>query len=130
MGFCFYANNLPRSFPPLGALAAYCKGTTTIKGVNRLAHKESNRALTLKNEFEKMHVPILLQNDVMVVEGKKKPVSATVHSHHDHRIAMACAIAALQAEGETIILEAEAINKSYADFYYHLKSLNTSLQIT
>ena len=130
VGFDFDATDCPDLFPPLVALAAYCKGTTIIKGVNRLAHKESNRALTLKNEFEKMGVTILLQNDVMVVEGKKKPVGATVHSHHDHRIAMACAVAALQAEGETIILEAEAINKSYPDFYYHLKSLNTSLQIT
>jgi 3-phosphoshikimate 1-carboxyvinyltransferase len=129
-GFDFDATDCPDLFPPLVALAAYCKGTTTIKGVSRLAHKESNRALTLKNECEKMGVVILLQDDVMVVESKKKPVGATVHSHHDHRIAMACAVAALQAEGDTVILNAEAINKSYPDFYFHLKTLNTSMQIT
>src|SRR5687768_685895 len=115
VGFDFDATDCPDLFPPLVALAAYCKGTTTIKGVNRLVHKESNRAATLKNEFEKMGVTILLQNDVMVIESKKKPAGATVHSHHDHRIAMACAVAALQTEGETIILDAEAINKSYPD---------------
>ena len=49
--------------------------------------------------------------------------AAAVHSHHDHRIAMACAVAALKAEGDTIIEEAEAINKSYPDFYEHLKGL-------
>ncbi len=130
VGFDFDATDCPDLFPPLVAFAAYCKGTTTIKGVNRLMHKESNRAQTLKSEFEKMHVTIQLQNDVMIIESKNKPVGATVHSHHDHRIAMACAVAALQAEGETIILEAEAINKSYPDFYYHLKTINALLQIT
>ncbi len=129
-GFNFDATDCPDLFPPLVALAAYCTGTTIIKGVSRLAHKESNRALTLKKEFEKMGVVILLQDNVMVVESKKKPVGATVHSHHDHRIAMACAVAALKAEGDMVILNSEAINKSYPDFYLHLKGLNTSMQTT
>ena len=43
---------------------------------------------------------------------------------------MACAVAALKAKGQTTIHSAEAINKSYPDFYDHLKRLNASLQIT
>lgn len=127
--FDFDATDCPDLFPPLVALATYCKGTSAITGVSRLTHKESNRALSLKNEFGKLGVNILLQDDIMLIEGSK-PVGATVHSHHDHRIAMACAVAALQADGQTIIHEAEAINKSYPDFYDHLKRLNASLQIT
>ena len=46
-----------------------------------------------------------------------------MHSHHDHRIAMACAVAALKATGETVISEAQAINKSYPDFYEHIQAL-------
>ncbi|MBL7749405.1 MAG: 3-phosphoshikimate 1-carboxyvinyltransferase, partial [Chitinophagaceae bacterium] len=45
--FYFDATDCPDLFPPLVALAAYCKGKTTIKGVSRLTHKESNRAVTL-----------------------------------------------------------------------------------
>ena len=52
---------------------------------------------------------------------------AVTHSHHDHRIAMACAVAGLKADGETIIENAEAINKSYPNFYEHLKMLGTSI---
>jgi len=50
-----------------------------------------------------------------------------VHSHHDHRIAMACAVAALGGEGEVIIEEAEAINKSYPEFYQHLQYLGATV---
>lgn len=129
--FHFNATDCPDLFPPLVALAAYCNGTTVIEGVSRLTHKESNRALTLQQEFLKLGVTITLQDDLMMIEGGVKLKSAIVHSHHDHRIAMACAVAALQADGETIIEEAEAVNKSYPGFYEDLKLLNAdvSLQI-
>lgn len=121
--FHFDATDCPDLFPPLVALASFCEGTTVIEGVSRLAHKESNRGLTLQEEFGKMGIEIKLQDDLMLVEGGKRINAATVHSHHDHRIAMACAVAALKANGETTIEEAEAINKSYPTFYSDLKSL-------
>jgi 3-phosphoshikimate 1-carboxyvinyltransferase len=54
---------------------------------------------------------------------------ATVHSRHDHRIAMACAVGALRATGALTIEEAEAIDKSYPDFYRHLQQLGATLSI-
>ncbi|OQP43158.1 3-phosphoshikimate 1-carboxyvinyltransferase [Niastella yeongjuensis] len=121
--FQFDATECPDLFPPLVALAAYCKGTTVIEGVKRLTHKESNRALTLQEEFGKMGVEIELQDDLMLIKGGNGLKGAAVHSHHDHRIAMACAVAALKANGETVISEAQAINKSYPDFYEHIQAL-------
>ncbi len=121
--FHFDATDCPDLFPPLVALASFCEGTTVIEGVSRLAHKESNRGLTLQEEFGKMGIEITLQDDLMLVKGGTGLKAATVHSHHDHRIAMACAVAALRAEGETTIEEAEAINKSYPTFYSDLKNL-------
>jgi 3-phosphoshikimate 1-carboxyvinyltransferase len=130
--FEFDATDCPDLFPPLVALAAYCKGITKIKGVSRLAHKESNRGLTLQQEFGKMGIAIELKDDTMLVHGGNVLKGNTVHSHHDHRIAMACAVAALKAEGETVIEGADAVNKSYPDFYRDLKSLkaNVSLPIS
>ena len=121
--FHFDATDCPDLFPPLVALASFCDGTTVIEGVSRLAHKESNRGLTLQEEFGKMGIEITLQDDLMLVKGGTGVNGATVHSHHDHRIAMACAVAALRADGETRIEEAEAINKSYPTFYDDLKKL-------
>jgi 3-phosphoshikimate 1-carboxyvinyltransferase len=128
--FHFDATDCPDLFPPLVALAACCNGTTAIQGVNRLAHKESNRGLTLQEEFGKMGIEIKLQDDLMLIEGGTGLKGATVHSHHDHRIAMACAVAALNTDGETVIEEAEAINKSYPDFYEHMKQLGAAVKET
>ncbi len=125
--FEFDATDCPDLFPPLAALAANCNGTTKITGVHRLAHKESNRALTIQEELGKMNIKVELNDNVMLIEGSTNIKAATVHSHHDHRIAMMCALIALKANGETTIEVAEAINKSYPDFYTHLQQLGASL---
>lgn len=134
--FHFDATDCPDLFPPLVALAAYCEGTTVIEGVSRLQHKESNRAMSLQSEFAKLGVSVQLQDDLMIVKGMRegnslRPLTAvTVHSHHDHRIAMATAVAALQAAGPVEIEAADAINKSYPDFFMHLQQLGVDLSIT
>ncbi|MFN5375656.1 MAG: 3-phosphoshikimate 1-carboxyvinyltransferase [Chitinophagaceae bacterium] len=125
--FEFDATECPDLFPPLVALAAYCKGVTKIKGVNRLTHKESNRGLTLQDVFGKMGIQVELEGDMMLVHGGVQPKGANVHSHHDHRIAMAAAIAALGADGPVEIADAEAIDKSYPAFYNDLKLLGVRI---
>ncbi len=120
--FQFDATDCPDLFPPMVALAAYCKGTSIIKGTHRLAAKESDRALTLQDVFGKMGINIILKDDEMIIEGG--PVKcAEVSSHHDHRIAMAAAIAALGAQADITINDAEAINKSYPQFFDDLAQL-------
>lgn len=126
-GFNFDATDCPDLFPPLVALASYCNGTTIIKGVSRLAHKESDRGLTLQQEFAKLGVEIILDGDMMKINGGNGLRGTKVHSRHDHRIAMACAVAALKATGETVIDEADAVNKSYPNFYEHLKILGATI---
>lgn len=127
--FSFDATDCPDLFPPLVALASYCKGVTSIKGVNRLTHKESNRALTLQEEFGKMGIKINLRDDEMLIEGGNEIKGANTDSHHDHRIAMACGIAALRAKGSTTIHHAEAVNKSYPDFWKHMQQLNAEVSL-
>ena len=119
------ATDCPDLFPPLVALASYCQGTSVIEGVHRLTHKESNRALTLQEEFGKMGVDVSLQDDLMIIRNEGKVNGAAVHSHHDHRIAMACAVAGLRAEGDTTVEGAEAVNKSYPQFWDHLHQLTS-----
>jgi 3-phosphoshikimate 1-carboxyvinyltransferase len=128
--FHFNATDCPDLFPPLVALAAYCEGTTIIEGANRLTHKESNRALTLQEEFGKMGIHIKLQDDLMLIEGGSQLKGAEVSSHNDHRIAMATAIAGLKADNEMIITAAEAVNKSYPQFWEHIKSLGAKVSLT
>lgn len=127
--FYFDATDCPDLFPPLVALAAYCKGKTTIKGVSRLAHKESNRAITLQDEFDMMGVTINLEGDDMVIHGGGIVKGADVHSHHDHRIAMACAVAGLKADSEMVIEDAQAVKKSYPDFWQDLEKLGAGVSL-
>ena len=126
--FKFDATDCPDLFPPLAVLAAYCNGTSIITGTHRLIAKESNRAETLKEIFGKMGIEILLLKDEMHITGGKIK-SAVVSSHHDHRIAMAAAIAGLGASGPIEIENAESINKSYPQFYNDLKKLSTDINI-
>ena len=129
--FEFDATDCPDLFPPLVALAAHCNGVTRIRGLKRLKHKESDRGLTLKEEFDKLGTEIQLRDDEMLVYGNGgvQVKNHILNSHHDHRIAMACAVAALGADFEVQIRNADAVDKSYPDFYRHLQQLGVSLSI-
>jgi 3-phosphoshikimate 1-carboxyvinyltransferase len=125
--FHFDATDCPDLFPPLAALASVCHGSSFIKGVGRLAHKESDRARTLQEEFGKLGIEILIHDDTMGIHGSAMLKAARVHSRHDHRIAMATAVAALRADGPVMIEKAEAINKSYPAFFDDLAKLGASV---
>ncbi len=118
--FEFDATESPDLFPPLTALAAYCHGTTEIKGAARLIHKESNRADALISEFGKMNIGIELKGDSLFIRGGDIR-GATIDSHNDHRIAMAAAIAALGSSGGIRIKGSECVAKSYPDFFKDMR---------
>jgi 3-phosphoshikimate 1-carboxyvinyltransferase len=120
--FDFDATESPDLFPPLVALASYCKGVSNIKGVSRLLFKESNRGATLKDEFGKMNIRIEINGDVMSITGGQ-PTGTHVESHEDHRIAMAVAIAGLGASGRVFIRDSQCVAKSYPGFFDDLRSL-------
>lgn len=123
--FTFDATDCPDLFPPLVALAAHCQGITRIRGLRRLKHKESDRGATLREEFDKLSTRIDLNDDEMLVYGNGGVFvkNHILNSHHDHRIAMACAVACLRADFGTEIRNAEAVNKSYPDFFRHLEGI-------
>ena len=121
--FTFDATNAPDLFPALAALAAAAEGVSIIIGTSRLRHKESDRAETLRQEYEKLGIEIdISEENVMKIRGGNiKP--AVVFSHGDHRIAMSLAISALRCEGEGIIEQAESVEKSYPTFFEDLESI-------
>lgn len=118
--FEFDATDSPDLFPPLAALAAYCEGTSRIRGASRLLHKESNRADALISEFGKMGIKIMVEEDLMSITGGRV-TGAAVSSHNDHRIAMAAAVAALGASGPVHIKDSHCVAKSYPLFYEDLR---------
>jgi 3-phosphoshikimate 1-carboxyvinyltransferase len=66
----------------------------------------------------------IIENETgLTIEGLCEMNGAKVNSHDDHRIAMACAVAALSAKGKTEISDVECVNKSYPSFFRDLKKL-------
>lgn len=122
-GFEFDATQCPDLFPALAALAAAAEGETTLYGTSRLTHKESNRAKTIAEEFQKIGIAVdISEENVMRIQGGR--IHATeVESHNDHRIAMALAVAGLMSDGEMRIHGAECVAKSYPDFFEQLESI-------
>lgn len=110
------ATHCPDLFPPLTALAANCNGISKIKGIHRLLHKESNRALSIQSELKKLGINVELKNDEMWIYGGKIS-GGKIYSHNDHRIAMMGAVLALNADAPIEIEAAEAIQKSYPAFF-------------
>lgn len=121
--FEFDATHCPDLFPALVVLAASIVGTSTISGAERLTHKESNRALTLQEEFGKLGVQIELDGDLMLIHGTGKVSGGEVKSHHDHRIAMSLAIAGTISDGDVLISDSEAVSKSFPSFWEQLEIL-------
>jgi 3-phosphoshikimate 1-carboxyvinyltransferase len=122
-GFNINLNDAPDLVPICAVLASFAQGETTIKGVSRLRFKESDRIASLTSELTKMGSNIIATKDSLIIQGKSKLQGANIYSHNDHRIAMACSIAALGAEGKTKINGSDCIKKSYPNFVYDLRFL-------
>ncbi len=121
------AKHIPDLVPVIAALACYAKGTSRISGARRLRLKESDRLDALYSEFGKMGAQIAVDADGLTVTGGAQLHGAVVDPHNDHRIAMACAVAALGAEGKTTIQNAECTRKSYPQFFTNLAQLGADV---
>ena len=114
------ATNSPDLFPILAVLASFCEGRSSIKGVGRLAAKESNRAESIFSELSAIGANIQIQGDSMLIEGAALS-GGEIRSYNDHRIAMSTAIASLFIENPVYINEIKCINKSFPTFFEVLK---------
>ncbi|MDO5422937.1 MAG: 3-phosphoshikimate 1-carboxyvinyltransferase [Eubacteriales bacterium] len=110
--------------PVIAVLACFASGTTVIRDAAELKVKESNRIDTVVENLKAMGAHVQATDDGMIIEGGHPLHGAVIDSHLDHRIAMSFAVAALAAEGETEILDADCVRISYPDFYQDLARLS------
>ena len=121
------AKDTPDLVPVCAALSCYANGTSRIHDAKRLKLKESDRLSSLHLELRKMGADIAVDEDSLTVKGPCKLHGADIDSHNDHRVAMACAVAALGAVGETRIHDAECVKKSYPRVFNDLRSLGANI---
>lgn len=109
--------------PMIAVLAAFAEGTTIIKDAAELKVKETNRIDTVTHNLKAMGGDITPTDDGMIIHGGSPIHGAELESFLDHRIAMAFAISALAAEGESTMLRSECVDVSYPDFFQTLEKL-------
>jgi 3-phosphoshikimate 1-carboxyvinyltransferase len=121
------AKDIPDLVPVCAVLACYSEGCSEIFNAKRLRYKESDRLDSISTELQKMGADITVNEDGLTINGGCPLHGTTVDPHNDHRIAMACAVAALGAKGETKIQNVECINKSYPQFFNDLRVLGANV---
>jgi len=109
--------------PILAAIAPYTGKGIEIRDARELRVKESDRIATIARNLRTMGAQVEERGDGLKIPGNQRLKGAEMHSFHDHRIAMAFAVAAIRAKEETRIRGAEAASISYPDFFATLDSL-------
>ncbi len=109
--------------PVIAVMAAAAEGKTMIKDAAELKVKESDRITIVTENLLHMGCDITPTDDGMIILGGKPLHGGELNSYLDHRIAMSFAVAALIAEGETHMKDAECVNISYPTFYEDLRNL-------
>lgn len=111
----------------VAAVAAYAHGKTEITNIGHLRFKETDRLSDTAAELGKMGIKTDIIDDTMVVYGGK-PKGTEIEAHNDHRMVMSLAVAALFAGGDSIINGAEAVTKSYPQFFAELAKLGAKVE--
>lgn len=113
--------------PVLMAMALFCEGETHFINAGRLRIKESDRIAAMESEIRKMGGVIRSTQDEVFVTGGPL-YSANLDSHNDHRIAMAMAAASMASGVPVVIDDAQAVRKSYANFWDDAASLGAQVK--
>jgi 3-phosphoshikimate 1-carboxyvinyltransferase len=109
--------------PVLTVAALAADGVTEVRDAAELRVKESDRIAALVRELGKMGARIEERPDGLVVRGPQRLTGATVTSGGDHRMAMALAVAALGADGETLIEDVACVETSFPGFAATMNAL-------
>ena len=118
------ASDIPDLIPVLSVTAANAKkGVTIVTNAERLRLKESDRLQAICESLTLMGNVNAQTDDGLVIWCDEKITGGEVPSYSDHRMAMAAAVAALGSGGEITLRGAEAVKKSYPNFFEDYKML-------
>lgn len=117
------ATNVPDLVPALAAAAAVLPQRTTITGAARLRLKESDRLKAVADMIGNLGGQVKITADGLIIDGGRPLRGGRVDGMNDHRIVMAAAILAARAGGPVTVSDAQAVSKSYPDFFNHFKAL-------
>jgi len=117
------ASQIPDPVPILAVAAALTPAETRIVKAGRLRSKESDRLAATEDALSAIGARIRQTDDGLIIEGGRQLSGGRADSWADHRIAMALAIAALSTRDGITLLRAEAVRKSYPEFFREFRRL-------
>ena len=122
-------NSTPDALPLLAVVAAFAKGTSKFYNVAQARIKETDRITCMACELAKMGVKVKELPDGMIIEGcdGKLKGADNLEAYDDHRIAMALTVAALNADGKSVINGIESACVTYPGFIDDFKALGASI---
>lgn len=120
--------NQPDLVQTVSAVASFASGVTVIKNVERLRLKESDRVLAIINTLTQAGIKAKYDNNSIVIYGNK-PIGCVFDGGNDHRTVMSQAVIASGAQGQSIILGAQAHHKSYPNFIEDFKSIGGVINV-
>ena len=119
--------NMPDVVQTLAVLAAFAKGTTLIKNIAHLKHKESDRISDTAKELRKLNIEVAETEDSLQIKGGRAG-GAVIETHQDHRMAMSFALVGLKTPGVKI-KHPEVVGKSFPSFWETLQKLGVQIKI-
>jgi 3-phosphoshikimate 1-carboxyvinyltransferase len=125
-GLCIDINNYIDAITIIAVIACYAEGETHIHNAAVAKQKECNRIQCITKELRKMGADITETEDGLIIKNSALK-GASVHSHHDHRMAMSLAVAAMGAEGQTCISDVDCISKTFPGFFQEFHSLGAAI---
>ena len=121
-------SDIPDLVPILTVLGCFTDGTSRIVGAERLKIKECDRLAAISEAMNNIGGKVKVCGDSLEIEPAEKFRGGKIEGCNDHRIVMASAIASTMAEGEIIITDAEAVQKSYPNFWNDFRSLGGTFE--
>ncbi len=122
------ASQIPDLVPILAVVAALREGKTEFIRAGRLRLKESDRLQAVEQMLTELGGEAKQTEDGLIIWGKSSLLGGVTHSRNDHRIAMSAAIASLGCRSAVTVKDAEAVEKSYPDFWNDFAQLGGKLE--
>ena len=121
--------DIPDLVPIISAVASVAEGTTHLTGLERLRIKESDRLSAVYDTLINLGADAKISDNSLIITGKKELSGGNAHGYNDHRMVMMASILASRCKDGVKITDCEAVNKSYPDFFEHLKKLGGAFYV-
>ncbi len=124
-------NDLPDQVPTIAVAACFAEGKTVIKNALTARWKECDRITAICRELKKMGAKVTEKKDGLIIDqdGTWKLKGAKVNGYKDHRMVLSLAVAGLSSDNETIISDAEMVEKSFETYIPDMKKAGANITL-